>query len=150
MIYIIMLFILTSCSSQIEVIESDYCKDIRVFVSGEVIKEKELILPCESTIKDVLERIELNENADISMLNLKMPVYNNDQIIIPKYVDKRISINYGTKEELMSVKGIGEKTAEAIIEYREMNGLFIELEQIMEVKGIGEKKFASMLEYISL
>ena len=59
---------------------------------------------------------------------------NTDKIIA------KININTADAEELDRLKGIGEKTAEAIIEYREETP-FKSIEDIMNVKGIGEKKF---------
>ncbi len=51
-----------------------------------------------------------------------------------------VNINTASAEELMSLNGIGEKTAEAIIEYRKSTP-FEKPEEIMNVKGIGEKKY---------
>ena len=51
-----------------------------------------------------------------------------------------VNINSASKEELMTLKGIGETTAEAIIEYRKENK-FTKIEDIKNVKGIGDKKF---------
>lgn len=53
--------------------------------------------------------------------------------------DIKLNINTATKEDLMKVDGIGEKTAEKIIEKREQLGSFSVMEQVSEVKGIGEK-----------
>ena len=60
-----------------------------------------------------------------------------------------VNINTASKEELMSLKGIGEATAEAIIEYRKENK-FIKIEDIKNVKGIGDKKFESIKEDIEV
>ena len=49
-----------------------------------------------------------------------------------------ININTADKDALMSIKGIGEKRAGAIIMYREQNGPFSSVEQLAEIKGIGE------------
>lgn len=147
---LIILFLLCSCTSKIEVIETELCEDLHIYVEGAVIEEKELILPCGSTMKDVWNIVELAENADISMFHPDMPVYNNDRIQIQEMKEIRISINTAGKEELMQLKGIGEKTAEAIIEYRNTYGLFIRIEDIMNVKGIGEKKYAAIKEQIRL
>lgn len=54
-----------------------------------------------------------------------------------------VNINTASAEELMSLNGIGEKTAEAIIEYRK-NTPFEKPEDIMNVKGIGEKKYENI------
>ena len=54
---------------------------------------------------------------------------------------KLININTASAEELTSLKGIGEKTAQAIVEYRQKNGAFKAIEDIKNVKGISDKKF---------
>lgn len=54
-----------------------------------------------------------------------------------------VNINTASAEELMSLNGIGEKTAEAIIEYRKSTP-FEKPEEIMNVKGIGEKKYENI------
>lgn len=54
---------------------------------------------------------------------------------------KLININTASEQELTSLKGIGEKTAQAIIAYRQKNGSFKAIEDIKNVKGIGDKKF---------
>jgi competence protein ComEA len=64
--------------------------------------------------------------------------------------DNKISINVGTKEELMTLNGIGESKALAIIAYREKNGSFKTLEDIMNVSGIGEAAFSKIKDYIKL
>ena len=57
---------------------------------------------------------------------------------------KLININTASAGELTSLKGIGEKTAQAIIEYRQKNGPFKTIEDIKNVKGIGDKKFEAI------
>jgi competence protein ComEA len=62
--------------------------------------------------------------------------------------EKSININNATKSDLMKLPGIGEKTAEAIIQMREKNGKFRKLEELKKVKGIGDKKFEKIIKYI--
>ena len=49
-----------------------------------------------------------------------------------------ININTADKELLMSIKGIGEKRAEAIIAYRDKNGPFKSVDQLADIKGVGK------------
>lgn len=59
-----------------------------------------------------------------------------------------ININIAGIDELMMLDGIGEVTAEKIIEYRLNNGYFKNIEEIMNVNGIGEKTFFNIREHI--
>ena len=58
-----------------------------------------------------------------------------------------VNINSASREQLMTLPGIGEVTADAIIEYREQNP-FARIEDIMNVSGIGEAKFNSIRDFI--
>lgn len=61
-----------------------------------------------------------------------------------------ISINNATKEELMTLPGIGEAKAEEIIKYRSDRNGFTNIEELKEISGIGESLFAKIKEYITL
>ncbi|MCU0286797.1 MAG: helix-hairpin-helix domain-containing protein [Acidobacteria bacterium] len=53
----------------------------------------------------------------------------------------KVNINTASKDQLMDLPRIGEKIAARIIEYREKNGKFKKPEDLMKVKGVGEKTF---------
>ena len=55
-----------------------------------------------------------------------------------------VNLNTATLAELETVKGIGPKKAEAIIEYRKKNGSFKTVDDLKNVKGFGDKSVANM------
>lgn len=61
-----------------------------------------------------------------------------------------ININEASVNELVRLSGIGEVKAAAIVEYRRTNGSFSAIEDIMKVKGIGEKTFEKIRDQISV
>lgn len=74
---------------------------------------------------------------------------NNDNIN-ENISNEQVNINTATKEELMTITGIGESKADAIIKYREENGNFKSIEDIQNVSGIGEFLFESIKDYITV
>ncbi len=57
-----------------------------------------------------------------------------------------IDINTASKDDLMTISGIGEVIADRILEYREEIGGFKYMEELLEVEGIGESKYQSIIE----
>lgn len=61
-----------------------------------------------------------------------------------------INLNTASASQLMELKGIGEVKAAAIIKYREQNGAFHSIDEILNVKGIGEKTFEKIRSQITV
>jgi competence protein ComEA len=61
-----------------------------------------------------------------------------------------IDVNRSSLEELVLVPGIGEKTAEKILDQRNVNGTFRKLDELMLVKGIKEKRFEKLRRYLCI
>jgi competence protein ComEA len=61
-----------------------------------------------------------------------------------------INLNAATLDQLETLPGIGRKTAERIIEYRTKSGGFKKIEDLMNVKGIGEKSFLKLKPLVAV
>ena len=137
-----------------------------MYISGEVKNTGVYYLKKDSRIIDLINICGgLTEEADVSKINPAQKLNDSDKIIIPKKeenlntesiedtnesdinVQEKININTATKDELTSLNGIGEATANKIINYRNKNK-FKEIEDIMNVPGIGEAKFNNIKDYI--
>ena len=128
----------------------DLNKTIEVEVRGQVI-EKTINLPIGSTFNDLLKEIELVDGYDISSYSLNQVLYNKQIIVIPEQKEYQlISINSASISELCTLPGIGESTAEKIIEYRNNYRGFNSLEELKNISGIGEKKYEKIKELITL
>lgn len=64
--------------------------------------------------------------------------------------DTRIDLNSATKEQLMTLPGVGETRAQAIIAYREAHGGFQTIEELMEVSGIKQGVYDRLKEMIKV
>ncbi len=64
--------------------------------------------------------------------------------------DGMVSLNSASLQELMSLNGIGESKAQAIISYREQNGPFEDIHDITKVSGIGEATFEKIKDRLTL
>ena len=67
----------------------------------------------------------------------------------PVFAADLINLNTATVEQLTSLPGIGPATADKIVEYRATKP-FTSVEEIVEVKGIGEKKFEAIKDLITV
>jgi competence protein ComEA len=115
--------------------EFDYSKE-----ENQLLKSEQGDSIEEATIKDEKDSIRKD------VLELKEKPYESVTKKVP--AEKSININLASREDLMKISGIGEKTAENILSYREKNGSFKTLDELMNVKGIGDAKFTKFKKYL--
>ena len=137
-----------------------------VDIKGEVLRPGVYEFSCESRIQEVIKKAGgFTEEADETKINLAQKITDQMQIIVPNLHSKQeggvtegnsekgnlsnttpsnskqgtVNINTATLEELQTIKGIGKKKAEAILQYRKEHGAFRTKEDLLRVKGIGKK-----------
>ena len=113
----------------------------------------------------------LTEDADLTNVNLAYKVEDGQKIYIPSIHDieekeiiqenqeeifgeenetGKVNINTAKQKELETLPGIGPTIALRIIEYREENGKFTNIEELKEVEGIGEAKWEQIKDFIEI
>lgn len=137
-----------------------------VDIKGEVLRPGVYEFSCESRMQEVIKKTGgFTEEADETKINLAQKISDQMQIIVPNLHSKQeggvtegnsekgnssnstpsnskqgtVNINTATLEELQTIKGIGKKKAEAILQYRKEHGAFRTKEDLLQVKGIGKK-----------
>ncbi len=62
----------------------------------------------------------------------------------------KVDLNRAGIEELVKLPGVGEIVAQRIVNYREENGAFQATEELMNVRGIGEKTYLKLEPYLTV
>lgn len=89
----------------------------------------------------------INTNSSGKGQNVKT---DRNNVSVIKNNNSKININTANMSELKQITGIGESTANKIIDYRENVGKFKKIEDIKEVKGIGDAKYESLKNKITI
>ena len=150
-------------------------QDKKVYISGEIKNSGVYDINNGDRLDDLVKRAGgLTEKADINSINLAMRLEDQMKIYIPNIDEnqninndntnlaigqvsndltdlqnKKININLASKEELMTLPNIGEKRAQAILDYR-LENRFEKIEDIKNVSGIGDKYFEAMKDLITV
>lgn len=154
-------------------IENTNKKTITVFISGEVKNPGVVAIDAEKRLSDAVNELGgTTENADLNKVNLAVKLKDESHYIIPKIGDNSeshnketfenniendlndknnlININAASIQELDALPGVGEATANKIVNYREEKGKFNSIEEIKNVNGIGDKKYEELKTLISI
>lgn len=152
--------------------------EIQVYVCGAVASPGVYVLPEGSRVYEAVEMAGgLLESADPKALNQARPLADGEQITVLTVEEVqngetaeqgaggsvsggdgtsagsgngKVNINTADEDELMTLSGIGESRAKAIIAYREENGKFESIEDIMKIDGIKEKMFEKIRDSITV
>lgn len=136
---------------------------IIVEIKGEVIKPGVFTMEVNSRLNDLLLAAGgATPNASLRYVNLALRLLDGDSFYIPHEDEEtailnnpgetqdqggKIDLNKATKEDLMSVPGIGPSTAENILNYRSEAGKFNAVDDLLNVDRIGEKTLEKIREY---
>lgn len=145
---------------------------MKVHITGQINREGVYEIKDGDRLEDLINKAGgLSPDADSKSLNLAMKLEDQMKIYIPskdEILDQedastdqiisnadlssqegKININEASKEELMTLPNIGEKRAQAIIDYRESKK-FETIEEIKNVTGIGDKFYQAMQDLITV
>ena len=132
---------------------------IYVYVCGAVNQEGVYELPTGSRVYEAIEMAGgFREDADSRSVNQAQVLSDEERIYVPvigeenivEESDGRININKASKEELMTLPGVGASRADSIIKYREEHGRFQSVEDIMLVSGIKEGLYEKIKDLITI
>ena len=162
--------------SMIEVVEIE---EVPIYICGEVKNPGVYYVSTHAIINDIIEKSGgFTDEANQMAINLASQIVPNEKIIVPKIgeeIDKLIdsydnreriesssvspqattsqstliNLNTATKEQLMTLNGIGEVKAAAIIAYKQEKGMFNSVDEIKNISGIGDKTFEKIKQFIT-
>ncbi|CEI72071.1 MULTISPECIES: helix-hairpin-helix domain-containing protein [Romboutsia] len=152
-------------------INENKSKEIRIFISGEVKNPGVVTIENSKRLIDAIDLLGgFTEEADLNKINLAMTIEDEMHYIIPKIGEEinnnnenvtqnntksqednsKININIANVSDLDKLPGVGEATANKILNYREEKGQFKSIEEIKNVNGIGDKKYEDIKDMITI
>lgn len=119
-------------------------------------------VPEGTTIRDLLEKAEITVKGQEANGGLGNKAQSGTRLVVNSPAGVRVErisnsrrfglnrpmdLNAVSEKELMLVPGIGEKTAQSIIEARKISGRFASVAELGDVPGIGPRKLGKFREY---
>lgn len=160
------------CSDQDKQSEDSVKANIYVYVCGQIQKSGVYMLPEGSRVCDVFELAGgFTDDAAADYWNQARLLEDGEMIYVPTVEEakerqlngeaaglesidtddpNKVNINTASKEELMTLPGIGEAKALAILAYRQENGPFSSIEELKQVEGIKDGVFSKMKDFIEI
>jgi competence protein ComEA len=133
---------------------------IFVYVCGAVNQPGVYELPTESRVYEAIAAAGgLKEDAAVASIHQaeilvdEMTIYIptlSEEMVLEQESDGKVNINKASKEELMSLPGVGETKATSIIEYRNDHGAFESIEEIKEISGIKDVLYEKIKDLIKI
>lgn len=151
---------------------------VAVYVCGKVGRPGVYELTADSRVCDAIEAAGgVTKEADAEVINQAAPLSDGMRLYVPgaeetaamdrmgqdltasspaqgsepaKSASGAVNLNTATREELMTLSGIGESKADSIIRYREENGGFTKIEDIMNIRGIKEGIFDQIKDSVTI
>ena len=98
------------------------------------------------------EQVYIPTNKELEDLQVSIPLdlAKGSSNLQEDSKSNKVNINIASKDELMTLTGIGEAKASSIIDYREKHGRFNRIEDIMNISGIKEAAFNKISEFITV
>lgn len=152
-------------------------EEIYVHIVGKVKNEGVITLSKGQRIIDAIEKAGgVTEEADLSKINLAFVLSDGQKVRIPGVNDEnlreeyvtagggniyvqggssvgsgvKVNVNTASQTELETISGVGPSLAAKIINYREKNGKFKNIDELKNVSGIGESKFEGMKDFVDI
>lgn len=152
---------------QSQTTESKNFKELTVYINGEVKNPGVYKVRDGNRIGDLVKLAGgFSQNAETSKLNLAKKLKDEDYVYVEGKssssnaststqggtisAEDKVNINTASEEELKTVPGIGDVTAQKIIDYREKNGDFSSIEDLKKIDRIGTKTLDKMKDKIDV
>ena len=101
-------------------------------------------------VKGLLEKRPFASITDLNAYLLSQKLTPEQATEFYRKAFVHINLNTATAAQLEGLPGIGPRTAQLIVQHREKNGNFKKVEELMNIKGIGEKSFLKIKPMVTV